>query len=371
MNILVITQHIFPIQTPRSIRSTELIKELARRGHKLTVYAVLGDYDYRHFEQKYNLKVKNIPIHWELAPYNSDGTAKRNFIDKVTGRLFRKFEFPLMEFYRRIPGIIKSEKPFDALISIAAPHHIHWGCARAKAKYPQQFPKVWIADCGDPFMKNGTSKEHLPFFAKYERAFCKECDYITVPIENAKAAYYPEFRDKIRVIPQGFDFNLNAVGQTSVKNDVPTFAFAGMFYADIRNPRLFLEYLSSVQNDFRFVVYTRFDSLLSDFKEKLGDRLIVKSPIPRSELIEELRKMDFLVNISNANSPNQLPSKLIDYGIAGRPILDINPQNPDKKQIDAFLSGDYSTALRIENLHDYHITNVVDKFEKLLSKVAE
>lgn len=371
MKILVVTQHIFPIQTPRSIRSTELIKELARRGHQLTVYAVLGDYDYRHFEQEYNLKVKNIPIRWELAPYNSDGTGKRNFIDKVIGRLFRKFEFPLMEFYRRIPSIIKSEEPFDALISIAAPHHIHWGCARAKAKYPEKFPQTWIADCGDPFMKNGATKEHLPFFAKYERAFCKECDYITVPIENAKEAYYPEFRGKIRVIPQGFDFDLNSIGQTPVKNDVPIFAFAGMFYADIRNPRLFLEYLSSVQNDFRFVVYTRFDNLLSDFKAILGDKLIIKKPIPRIELIEELRQMDFLVNIRNVNSPNQLPSKLIDYGIAGRPILDINPQNPDKQQINDFLNGDYSTALKIENLQDYHIANVVDKFERLLSKVAE
>lgn len=370
MKILVITQHIFPIQTPRSIRSTELIKELARRGHQLTVYAVLGDYDYRDFEQEYNLKVKNIPIRWELAPYNSNGSGKRNFIDKVTGRLFRRFEFPLMEFYFRIPDIIKSEEPFDALISIAAPHHIHWGCARAKMKYPQQFPKIWIADCGDPFMKNGASKEHLKCFAKYERLFCGACDYITVPIENAKDAYYPEYRSKIRVIPQGFDFDLNAAGQVPVKNAVPTFAFAGMFYADIRNPRLFLEYLSVVDKDFRFVVYTRFDNLLADFRDRLGDKLIVKKPIPRTELIGELRQMDFLVNISNANSPNQLPSKLIDYGIAGRPILDINPQNPDKQQIDDFLNGDYSTALRIENLQDYHISNVADKFERLLSKVA-
>ena len=370
MRILVITQHIIPIQSPRSIRSTELIKELARRGHQVTVYAVLGKYDYTDFQQETDIKVKPIPIHWELHPYTSDGDSKRTLIDKILGRLLRKFEFPLFEFYYRITQIIKNEETFDVLISIAAPHHIHWGCARAKAKYPKQFPQTWIADCGDPFMKNGTTREHLKCFAKYERQFCSACDYVTVPIENAKDAYYQEYRNKIRVIPQGFDFDLNAARQTSVKNDVPTFAFAGMFYADIRNPKLFLEYLSTVEKDFRFVVYTRFDNLLSDFKEKLGSKLIVKSPIPRSELIEELRKMDFLVNISNANSPNQLPSKLIDYGIVGRPILDINPQNPDKKQIDDFLNGDYSSALQIENIQDYHISNVADKFELLFSKTA-
>lgn len=365
MRIIVVTQHIFPIQSPRAIRSTELIKELARRGHSVTVYAVLGKYDYSDFQQKTGIVVKQIPIRWELFPNNSDGSGRRAFIDRVLGRLFRKFEFPFFEFYFRIPKLLKKETDFDVLISIAAPHHIHWGCARAKRKYTDKFPKKWIADCGDPFMKNGNTKDHLQFFARYEKMFCKECDYITVPIENAKEAYYPEFREKIRVIPQGFDFDLSAVGKTYVKNTVPTFAFAGMFYADIRNPRLFLDYLSIVKKDFRFIVYTRFDNLLSDYKKRLKGKMIIRKPIPRTELIEELRNMDFLVNISNAHSPNQLPSKLIDYGIAGRPIMDINPQNPDTKKIDNFLDGKYSTALKIENLTDYHIQNVVKKFEEL------
>lgn len=365
MKIIVVTQHIFPIQSPRAIRSTELIKELARRGHSVTVYAVLGKYDYSDFQQKTEIVVKQIPIRWELFPNNSDGSGRRAFIDRVLGRLFRKFEFPFFEFYFRIPKLLKKETDFDVLISIAAPHHIHWGCARAKRKYTDKFPKKWIADCGDPFMKNGNTKDHLQFFARYEKMFCKECDYITVPIENAKEAYYPEFREKIRVIPQGFDFDLSAVGKTYVKNTVPTFAFAGMFYADIRNPRLFLDYLSIVKKDFRFIVYTRFDNLLSDYKKRLKGKMIIRKPIPRTELIEELRNMDFLVNISNAHSPNQLPSKLIDYGIAGRPIMDINPQNPDTKKIDNFLDGKYSTALKIENLTDYHIQNVVKKFEEL------
>ena len=90
MKILVVTQHIFPIQSPRSIRSTELIKELARRGHSVTVYAVLGKYDYADFLRETGIKVKPIPIHWELHPYSSDGDSKRTLIDKILGRLLRK-----------------------------------------------------------------------------------------------------------------------------------------------------------------------------------------------------------------------------------------------------------------------------------------
>ena len=55
MKILIISQHIFPMQTPRAHRTTELIKELSNRGYLITVYAVLGKYDYRSFENKYNV----------------------------------------------------------------------------------------------------------------------------------------------------------------------------------------------------------------------------------------------------------------------------------------------------------------------------
>ena len=114
MRIIVVTQHIFPIQSPRAIRSTELIKELARRGHSVTVYAVLGKYDYSDFQQKTGIVVKQIPIRWELFPNNSDGSGRRAFIDRVLGRLFRKFEFPFFEFYFRIPKLLKKETDFDA-----------------------------------------------------------------------------------------------------------------------------------------------------------------------------------------------------------------------------------------------------------------
>ena len=366
MKILVVTQHIFPIQTPRSIRSTELIKELARRGHDVTVYAVLGKYDYRSFQQQTGIRVKNIPIKWEKSPYNSDGSNNRTFIDKVASHLLNRLEFPLFEFYFRIAEIIKHEERFDALISIAAPHHIHWGCAKAKIESPDSFPKIWIADCGDPFMKNGQAKEHLKFFAKYEHSFCKNCDYITVPVKEAIEAYYPDYRKKIKVIPQGFDFDLENIARKPVHNDIPTFAFAGMFYPDIRNPKPFLDYLATIDKDFRFIVYTRYTDLLIGHQSLLKDKLVIKAPIQRLELIEELKKMDFLVNIKNINSPNRIPSKLIDYGIANRPILDINPQGIDTQAIDQFLSGDYSKELVIKDIEKYHIKNVVAQFEGLM-----
>ena len=134
-SILIISQHILPKQTPRAHRATELAIELARQGFEVVIYAVLGKYDYADFQKEHNIKVNNIKLNWQFEPYSSDLKVRRYLTDKILGRLFHKtFEFPNIEFCFKIPQIIKKEKKFDALISIADPHMIHWGCSRAKDK---------------------------------------------------------------------------------------------------------------------------------------------------------------------------------------------------------------------------------------------
>jgi hypothetical protein len=353
------------MQTPRAHRTTELVKEFARQGHEVKVYAVLGNYDYSDFEKEYGVKVKNIKLKWQLHPYNSDGDYKRNLIDKISGRLFRKFEFPDIEFMFRMNRIIRNEKNTDLLISIANPHPIHWGCAKAKQKLKTPFPKTWIADCGDPFMKNGSGNKHLKYFAKYEKLFCSMADYISVPHAGAMDAYYPEYRNKIKIIPQGFEFDLPIRKAETKENEIITFAYAGVFLKDIRNPKSFLQYLTTIKQGFRFHVYTSHSELLDEFKQDLGDKLIIKKPISRQLLLDELRQMDFLLNFENLNTPSAIPSKLIDYAITGRPILSINQANIKEEIIYEFLNREFRNALKIEDVEQYHISNVAAAFLSL------
>ena len=364
MKILVFSQHLFPIQSPRAHRTTELIKEFSRKGHQVTVYAVLGEYDYTSFEKKYNLNVKNIPVRFQKHAYNSDGNGKRHFIDKVLGRLFGKiFEFPNIEFKYSIPKIIANEKKYDLLISIADPHHIHWGSARAKLMYPERFPSKWIADCGDPFMNNNLGNEHFKRFEKQERLFCELCDFITVPIEGAKKGYYEQFRTKIKVIPQGFNFN--SMEKSDVSNKVISFAYSGVFLSKMRDPFTFLKYLSEIKEDFRFYIFTPYLDLVNQFKDVLKEKMIIKKMVPRDDLLVFLKDMDFLLNLENVNSSTQIPSKLIDYSIVGRPILSVNPENIDKVKINEFLNKDYSRQYVVDNVNQYHISNVVASFIEL------
>lgn len=366
MKILVISQHLFPMQTPRAHRTSELVKELGKRGHEVTLYAVLGKYDYSSFEKKYGVKVKNLALRWMVHPYNSDNDKRRTLVDKVLGKLFRRFEFPNIEFKHRVPEILRKDHDYDALITIADPHQIHWGVASLRKKSAHLVPPIWIADCGDPFMLNGGAN-HLSFFEKYERRFSEQCDFITVPVEEAKQGYYSEYREKIRVIPQGFEFEEDQ-NRIEPNNATLTFAYAGVFYKDIRNPETLLNYLSSVDKDFRFEVYTPDPSSIKPFQSKLGERLVLKSPLERKHLIAELKKKDFLINIENVNSPAQIPSKLIDYGISGRPILSVNPVDLNQSVINEFLNRDYSNQYIVNNLHQYDIRNVADKFLELINE---
>ena len=367
MRILILSQHIFPMQTPRAHRTTELMKEFARQGHEVTVYAVLGKYDYTEFLNQFpTITLKNISLKWMYHPYNSDGDGKRYFIDKALGKLLGKgYLFPNFEFYHRVQRILKKDYEYDAVISIADPHQIHWGVACYRKHNPNQFPKTWIADCGDPFMNNDTTNIYPQKFAKYEHLFCQQADFITVPEPEAANGYYEEYRSKIKIIPQGFDFD-ETREKTEPNNSIPTFGYAGTFYEDIRNPRKFMELLCAIDRPFKFIVYSNHTVLINDFKEILGQKLEIRKGIPREELLLELEKMDFLVNLANVNRPNQIPSKLIDYAITGRPILNVNPSEPDFKMLKEFLTQDYSLSHEIINLKKYKITNISKEFINLV-----
>lgn len=363
--IIIVGREIFPKNSPRAFRATELAKELARQGHEVILYAILGNYDYSLFESEFNIKVKGLGKSY-LTSLTSDGETKENkFFNKVLYKLFNKFlEVPDIELMFKIPRFLKKEQNTDLLITVAVPYSIHWGGALLKKKL--NFKEVtWVADCGDPFMGNKFKKH--PFYFKYlEKWFCSKVDYLSIPIQEAKIAYYEEFRSKIKIIPQGFNFNEFEL-EAYAKNKIPTFLYAGSFYEGIRDPRKFLEYLSNLKLDFRFYIYTRNTKILETFIEPLGEKIVVNDYISRGELLNKMAKVDFLVNFENGTSV-QSPSKLIDYGISKRPIIDIGTNELDEKNILAFLEGNYDGQTNIESIDDYRIENVSTSFLELIKK---
>jgi hypothetical protein len=298
---------------------------------------------------------------------DSDGTNRNNIINKVLNKVLRRiFEFPDIELMFRIPQIVKMEVNTDLLISIAMPYPIHWGCALSKSISKNTFPKIWAADCGDPYM--GTQGKWLKkfFYFKYvEKWFCRKVDHLVVPIEGAKDGYYPEFRSKIKVIPQGFRFDNINICLNNPQHSIPTFAYSGTFYKEIRDPSLFLEYLSSKNINFKFIIYTTDLEFLKPIIKDLGNKIEIREYIPRDQLLYDLSTMDFLVNFEN-ETLLQSPSKLIDYALAKRPILSIPSNSLPENTIDEFLAGIYQNQFIVQNVEQYNISNVAKQFSLLI-----
>ncbi len=364
MKYVIIAGWIYPHVSARAFRSTELAKGLAKQGHDVTLYAILGKYDYSNFEKEYNVKVKDLGRSW-LGNDNSDGFTKLNIIQKVFRRLlYNALDYPRCEFFFKTITALKKEGTFDYLITIAHPYGIHWGAAFYKKYYSNTKFKFWASDCGDPFLGDPDTHFWRLTLLPLERLWSKQTDKIVVPVVNAKDGYDKMFYNKIEVIPQSVDFSEIKISTYNV-NKIPTFLYSGAIYPGMRDPSTFMEYLCTLKTDFCFHVYTT-GSFMEKYKGTLGDKLEIHPYIPRCELLKRMSTMDFLININN-NSGVQTPSKLIDYGLSKRPFMSISTQlSQEELQVfDEFLRRDYTHQCRIENLEQFDSINVCKRFNDL------
>ena len=360
MKILIISANTYPLKGPRPFRTQELSEELVRQGHDVTLYTVHGDMNYSEYEEDTGVKMRNIPTCFPVG--GNDGKNRYNLFTRFINHYFQRLLlFPEIEFHFKVDSIIQTEKKADLLITIAYPHSIHTGAARSKKRHPSSFPRIWIADCGDPFFLNPFIKAPK-YMEKYERSWCEACDYIAVPTEGSKEGYFPEYRDKICIIPQGFDFSKTPVAEYK-KNDVPTFVFCGSVYPGKRDVRSFMDFLLKWNHPFKFklLMLSPLDAHYETESNHQIEYIIGKE---RKDVIWECSKADFLINVKNPNS-SQTPSKLIDYGISGRPVLNISNDFCEKEQFEAFCQGDYNHRLVLPNLEQYKIENVVAQFINL------
>lgn len=357
LNILIVGHYFPPFNTPRAFRAYELGEELARQGHHVTFRVLKGEYDYSEIENE-NLQVLGLGKS-HLGNVDSRGYYSKNWILRGMAKYLVSYEFPSIELMWMITRTIKNISEYDLVISVAYPYPVHWGIGRLIQRLPQNKRPLWISDCGDPYTGNPMA-HFFSGFKRVERWWGNLTDYITVPIESARKAYFPEVHDKIRVIPQGFNFRDIRLAEYE-KNEVPTFIFSGMIYKDTRDPSSFIEYLLQKSVPFKFIIYTRERAIFKEFGSRIDNKVIIRDYIPREQLLIELSKADFLVNIVNTGTV-QAPSKLIDYSLSKRPILNISSEFKEQQEVDQFLKGDYTCQYIPAGIENYDIRNVAAQF---------
>jgi hypothetical protein len=365
LNILLISASFYPQKSPRSYRTTELAKEFVRQNHKVTVITHKVPLVHDEFEKKYSMIIKDLgKCKWKAIRIK--GTGILLLIRRILFRLsVMLFEYPDIELLWMVKKALRDVSGYDLLVSVAVPYPIHWGVAAGWRRY-KPVAKTWIADCGDPYMGDTTDSFRKIFYFKFiEKWFCRKADYLSIPFEGARKAYYSEFHDKIKVIPQGFELNNLKIQKYTKSHEYPVFAYAGSFIPGKRDPRNVLNFLSQSKNNFRFIIYTNQPELIIPFKSKLGARLDIREPVSREELIWLLSGMDFLINFDN-NTTTQLPSKLIDYSMSGRPVLNIR-EDDNLLLLIEFMNGNFTGRMHLPEITTYDIKRVAQSFINLLS----
>lgn len=367
--ILLVSSGFYPEISPRSFRATELTKEFYRQGHQVVVISKYRDHDYTEFLNEFpvTFKMWRKPIFPNIPDFKHKPFS---FIGRIISRLLSfLFEYPGIVEMIKVKKMLKSESAYDLMISFAVPYPIHWGVAWARSD-KNSVARIWIADCGDPFMFARLDRFNKPFYFKFlEYSYCRKCNYISVPFSEMRYQFYPEFISKIKVIPQGFDFKEIVLCKDQPDNEKPVFIFAGSIIPGKRDLALFLNFLSSLSMDFLFIIYTNKKEWFEEYKMALRNKLVLKGYINRLSLIFEMSKADFLVNVDSVlddhSNLEAVPSKLIDYALAERPILNLNSSYLDKDKVINFLNKDFS-GQRIIDKSKYNIIEVSAKFLDLV-----
>lgn len=358
--ILLVTHWFYPSQTPRAYRAYELYKQLKKEKYDVDVligngHILLENND--SIQEKYKIdgnktREKRSKLYGAISPF-------KNLFDYFFGDRF---------FIKDLPYMKKSIKKgrYDCIISIGLPFYVHYAVYLKFRNYTNK--PVLIADCGDPFY--GRKEKKLAFYFKYmQKAVFNFYDYITIPTK-VTLNYYKDYvdNDKIKIIPQAIDLSSLKLA-TYKPNNITTFAYAGIFYKEIRNPEELLKTLVTVPFDFKFIIYTIkhgeiYENIISKYENILGDKLEVYEMIPRDICIYELSKCDFLVNIENRTGI-QSPSKLIDYASTGRPIFSTKDNEVNMEVLINFINKDYSHSYKGINVSDYDTITVTNKFINL------
>ena len=366
MDIKILTACFYPQIHPRAFRATELAKEFAATGHNVTVVN-MGTYegfDYESYEKQLNIRIINLDIYRVESSVTSQDNVS-SVISKFKN--FVKYYLLCGDLFRRGVAISKKLsclKGSDLVIALSTPFDCHYGFAKYIKKNGKDF--IAVADSGDPFYYSKQTKRAI-WFKYIEKDVYKQVDFLTIPTENAIPLYSPLIqKDKIKIIPQGFnmkDLNLYS-GDFSGPIKI---GYAGVFYWDIRNPEFLFKYLDKIDKDYELYLYMRYhDSKFDEVIEKypnLHKRTKIQYNVKHDSLLYELSRMSFLINVENLSN-TQMPSKLIDYGMTGRPIFSSNEINFNKDKFDVFLNGDYSEQYHVD-LNKYNIETVAKQFIEL------
>ncbi|OFX14216.1 MAG: hypothetical protein A2Z18_08030 [Armatimonadetes bacterium RBG_16_58_9] len=235
---------------------------------------------------------------------------------------------------------VLASRNYDALITVSDPFTCHLVGLRLKRANPST---PWLVDLGDPFcFRSGQTTNNQRLYRRrnyaVEREVFRRADWITLTCEPTRARYaeiFSESADKIAVVPPLLSAGKAPSPRRRIFADDGKIrmVYVGVLYRTIRDPVFLLDLfgkLSQTHSGDRLELHLfgASDGFADDSQRYERLKVFWHGLVERETAIQATREADVLVNIGNT-TPYQLPSKVVDYASAGKPILNLAKSEND------------------------------------------
>jgi hypothetical protein len=371
MKVLIVSYAYSPELSPRAFRWTAIAEELASLGHSVKVVCAsslgqavaeyvngveihrAGSNARENIKRWLRLEATTTPIKSPpvLEALVSSRSKIGSFIKSIYTHTVRKILWPDFAAFwyfsalKLAHKVIKKERP-DVLVTVSLPYTSHLVGLALKRRYAIR----WIVDIGDPFsFMTETPVNNYKLFhslnARSESRVLQMADAITVTTEGTKREYLKHFSalisKKIVAIPPLFSPPKIVDDSVSFFKDSKRIrlVFAGTLYRAIRDPMALLAFfrlLSSTSHGSH--VELHFLGVINDckpcffaYEDLLGSKIFLHGLVSRGEALQAMQEANVLVNLGNSTA-FQLPSKVVEYVMLGKPVLNIAKLESDSSQ---------------------------------------
>ncbi len=386
-NILIITYLYFPSKKIGAQRWTKIGKELIKKNQNLSILSINngGKLNDNHSF----FKSKNFSEILRSNPSNFYEKVLYNFWIRILP-FFTKYNFYDLAIFDKKNVIDKAKKiiaenKIDIVIATGAPFSLCYYNIELKKSFKNL---VLINDLRDPWTWNNEygynllSEKRKLSENKLEQEVVENSDYILVPVEPMKEflmSKYPNYKDKVKIIPHFFDVNEMPKELNKSPNKKIRFIYGGTIYPGTM--QWYEEFSDAIFNNYEKVsinIYSQ--NLNEDFKSKNG-LINLKKGIKETELLHKIKNSDYYIACYPEIDKDFISSKFYQIIYLKTPIILISPKGilsdfiknydlgvhilPEEiKNIKkGFLRNDFSFNFKIE---DYNLSVVTSKLLKLM-----
>ena len=340
LKVLFLTYAYPPQKYPRSVQISHLVQYL-RKEFSLKVITSsaedAGDQSLLSFTPLDNVQY-------------AEKSAITQFIEKSRGHRIKKSTLPDFQYFWHFDlykktSLIIDEFGADVIVTFGQPMSTHITGLKLKKKY---LHLKWVAHFSDPWVDNVFNDHNswVRFVNKHSQdTVFNIADQLIFTSEETidlvTRSYSSLIRSKALYIPHSFDESLYSIQENTHQTANPLIIrYLGNFYGN-RQPDYLFEAFKNIQKSDLENIRVEFVGSATDaiedkiIKYGLEETVFLRSSVSYLDSLSLMQESDLLLIIdAPAELSPFLPSKLVDYIGANKPIFGITPPGTSQKLIE-------------------------------------